>query len=374
MNENLIKTQCQGNNMGKVDPRKKSSVDPFGESSIQDYENLFKEFGIKSIEPLLKKIKNPHMFMRRGIDFGHRDLDKFLASKNRAVMSGIKPTGEFHLGSKMIAEKMIYFQQEFKTKVFYSVADIEAYEDNGTPLEQSAKIAIDNVADTLALGLDPKNAYIYKQSTELRVQKMAFLFAPKITTNTFKAVYGERKIGLYMAALLQSGDILMPEMEVGYTSTLVPIGVDQDPHMRLTRDIAAKFNLPLPCSIYNKFFRALDGSAKMSKRNPMGYLTLNDSPEIVKKKVMSTLTGGRDTLVEQKRLGGRPDKCMIYELMYFHFEQDDKKLKEFYNKCKSGELTCGECKKMNLDKIISFYNKHQLKKKKMIPKAKKILE
>jgi tryptophanyl-tRNA synthetase len=359
--------------MEKLNPRK-TGIDPFGESSVQDYEKLFKEFGIKSLKPLLKKIDNPHMFMRRGIDFGHRDLEKFLSSKNRAVMSGIKPTGEFHLGSKMIAEKMIYFQREFKTKVFYSVADIEAYEDNGTSLEDSAKIAVDNVADTLALGLNPKNSYIYKQSAEPRVQKMAFLFAPKVTTNTFKAIYGDRKIGLYMAALLQSGDILMPAMEFGYKSTLVPIGVDQDPHMRLTRDIAAKFNLPLPCSIYNKFFRALDGSAKMSKRNPMGYLTLNDPPEVVKKKIMSTLTGGRDTVAEQKKLGGQPDKCMIYELMYFHFEQDDKKLSELYNECKSGNLTCGECKKRNLNKILKFYKSHQAKKKRMLPKAKKILE
>ena len=189
-----------------------------------------------------------------------------------------------------------------------------------------------------------------------------------------KAIYGERKIGLYMAALLQAGDILMPAMEHGFKSTIVPIGVDQDPHMRLTRDIAAKFRLPLPSSIYNKFFRALDGSPKMSKRNPMSYLTLNDSPELLKKKVMNALTGGRDTMDEQRRLGGQPDKCVIYELMYFHFESDDKKVEDLYNECKSGNLTCGECKKRNLEKITKFYKKHQTKKKKMLPKARKILD
>jgi len=351
----------------------KPLIDPFGESKIQNYEKLFKEFGIEPLKPLLKKIKSPHMFMRRGIDFGHRDFDKFLESKNRAVMSGIKPTGEFHLGSKMIAEKIIYFQKEFGAKAFYAVADIEAYEDNGTPFEQSAKIAIDNVADVLALGLDAKRAYIYKQSAEPKVQRLSFLFAPKATMNMLKAIYGERKIGLYMAALLQSGDILMPEMEFGYESTLVPIGVDQDPHMRLTRDIAAKFNVPLPSSIYNKFFRALDGSPKMSKRNPMGYLTLNDQPDAVSRKIMNALTGGRDTVAEQQRIGGQPEKCMIYELMYFHFEPDDRKITELYNECKSGRLICGDCKKRALEKILAFYEKHQAKKKRMIPMARKIL-
>jgi tryptophanyl-tRNA synthetase len=349
-------------------------VDPFGESTIKDYEKLFKDFGIKPLKPLLKKVKNKHLFLRRGIDFAHRDFDKFLSSKNRAVMSGIKPTGEFHLGSKMIVEKIIYFQKEFNAKAFYSIADVEAYEDNGTPLEESAKIAVDNVADALALGLDPKKANIYKQSDEIRVQRMSFLFAPKATMNMLKAIYGDRKIGLYMAALLQAGDILMPAMEYGFNSTIVPIGVDQDPHMRLTRDIAAKFRLPLPSSIYNKFFRALDGSPKMSKRNPLSYLTLNDSPELLKKKIMNALTGGRDTINEQRRLGGQPDRCVIYELMYFHFEPDDAKVKDLYKECKSGNLTCGECKKRNLEKIMKFYKRHQAKKKKMLPKARKILD
>lgn len=348
-------------------------VDPFGDSTIRDYEKLFKEFGIEPLKPLLKMVKNKHIFMRRGIDFAHRDFGKFLASKKRAVMSGIKPTGEFHLGSKMIAEKIIYFQKEFGAKAFYAVADIEAYEDNGIPLEESADIAVDNVADALALGLDPKNAYIYKQSDEIQVQRMAFLFAPKVTNNMMRAIYGHRKVGLYMAALLQAGDILMPAMEFGFKSTLVPIGVDQDPHMRLTRDIAAKFRLPSPSSIYNKFFRALDGGAKMSKRNPMGYLTLNDPPDVVKKKVMDALTGGRDTIAEQKRLGGRPEKCMIYELLYFHFEPDDKELKELRKECESGQLLCGECKARALEKILKFYRGHQSKKKRILPKAGKIL-
>lgn len=352
----------------------KPVVDPFGDSTIKNYEKLFKEFGIEPLDPLLKKIKKPHMFMRRGIDFAHRDLGKFLSSKNRAVMSGIKPTGEFHLGSKMIAEKIIYFQKEFRARAFYAVADIEAYEDNGIPFEESGKIAVDNVADTLALGLDPRRAHIYKQSTEPRVQKMSFLFAPKVTMNTFKAIYGERKIGLYMAALVQAGDILMPAMEFGFKSTLVPIGVDQDPHMRFTRDIAAKFGLPLPSSIYNKFFRALDGSPKMSKRNPMSYLTLNNSPESVRRKIMNSLTGGRDTVAEQRRLGGQPEKCMIYELMYFHFEPGEKEIVGLYNDCKSGKLTCGDCKKRNLEKILKFYKKHQAKKKKMLQKARRILD
>jgi tryptophanyl-tRNA synthetase len=348
-------------------------VDPFGESTIRDYEKLFVEFGIKPLKPLLKKVKKPHLFMRRGIDFAHRDFDKFLSSKKRAVMSGIKPTGDFHLGSKMIAEKIIYFQREFNAKAFYAIADIEAYEDNGIPLEESAKTAVDNLADALALGLDPKRAHIYKQSAEPRVQRLAFIFAPKVTMNTFNAIYGKRKLGLYMAALLQSGDILMPEIEFGFKSVLVPIGVDQDPHMRLTRDIAAKFKMPLPCSIYNKFFRALDGSAKMSKRSPLSYMTLNDSPEMVKKKIANALTGGRDTVAEQERLGGRPEKCVVYELLYYHFELDDKRIVELYNECKSGKLTCGDCKRRAVEKITRYLLKHQTKKKRMMPKAVKIL-
>ncbi len=357
-------------------------IDPFGESEVSDYSHLFKEFGLSPLKPLLAKIKNPSFTMKRGILFAHRDFDKFLAAakagKKVAVMSGIKPTGKFHLGSKMTAEDIIYFQKEFKAKVFYCIADLEAYFDNGVSLEDSRATAVDNVADLLALGLDEKKAYIYKQSNELDVLRLAQLFAKKVTTNMMKAIYGQKDIGLYNAALIQAGDITLPQTEKfgGPKQVLVPVGVDQDPHMRLVRDLTKRLDrkLFLPASTYHKFFRNLEGESKMSKRKPLAMLTMSDSKSELKAKIVNALTGGRDTAEEQRKLGGQPDKCVIFELLAYHFQPDNKKLAGRRSRCESGKMLCGQCKEEVLEIIGDRLKVHQAKKAKLLKKAKKIVE
>ncbi len=358
-------------------------LDPFGSSEVKDYSTLVAELGLRPIDDkILSRVRNPNRFLRRGIDFAHTDFDKFLDASDRkeplAIMTGIKPTNEFHLGSKMTAEKVIYFQKEFKAKVFYAVADLEGMVDNGLPLEQQLKLAISNVADLLALGLDHKNAFIYRQSQEQRVMNLAYLFSRKTTTNHMKNLYGERPLGLYFAAFTQCGDMLLPQLpEFGGPKTvLVPVGADQCYHIFLCRDIikrATEFEFMPISAIYHKFFRALDGEGKMSKRSPMSMLTLNDTPELIRKKVTGTLTGGRKTVEEQRRLGGVPEQSVVYELLYYHFIDDDRKVKQIYDDYKSGKMLDGEMKELAIEIITKFIADHQKKKIKMIPLAENIL-
>lgn len=359
-------------------------IDPWGNELLGDYERLFTEFGMKYLdESLLSRMKNKSRLFRRGIIFAHRDFDKFLAAVEKkepvAAMHGIKPTGDFHMGSKLTAEELIYFQKEFGAKVFYCVANLEAYADNGLSLEESRRNAIGNVADLLALGLEPENAYIYEQSEEKRVMNLAYLFARRTTMATLQALYGDRNIGLYFSTLTQAGDILLPQMREfgGPKEVVVPGGVDQDPHLRLCRDLAAKFQneygFRLPGSTYHKFFRSLDGNFKMSKRDPMSMLSLGDEPEMAYKKCMSAFTGGRATVEEQRRLGGEIEKCVIFELYTNHFEEDDRKLKERYKACTTGKLLCGECKGELACRVRDYLKEHQKKRKKLIAKAGEIL-
>lgn len=359
-------------------------IDPFGTSVVTDYSKLFEELGVQKLNSeIIEKIKHPSLYLRRGVDFAHRDFDKFLAAamkgKEVAIMSGIKPSNEFHLGSKMTAEKIIYFQKEFKAKAFYAIADLESLVDNQIPLDKALEIAVGNVADILALGLDPKRAYIYRQSKDKHVTNLAYLFSRKITLNHLRSLYGERQLGLYFAAFTQAGDILLPQLSEfgGPKYVLVPIGCDQDSHMRLVRDIAYKFrdqfSFIAPTSIYHKFFRALDGSAKMSKRNPMSYLTLGDDLELAEKKVLGCVDGGRKTAEEQRRLGANPDICVNFELAKYHFIDDDRHLKRIEQECRTGKRLCGECKKEVAVFVVKFLERHQKKRKKMMPMAEKIL-
>jgi len=363
------------------DSDKKTVLDPFGTSVIADYERLYKEFGIEPFNPILSKVPNPSVYMRRGIVFGHRDFDRILNAMQKheefAVLSGIKPTGEFHLGTLMTAKEIIYFQQH-GAQTFYCIADIEAYEDNKIPFEKSEKIAMNNVADLLALGLDPKRAYIYRQSKESNVKDLAIIFGRAVTLATMKAIYGQRNIGLYLAALIQAGDILLPQLEeFGRPKpTVIPVGVDQDPHIRFTRDLAQifykKYGFVLPSSTYHKLMKGLDGSPKMSKRL-MNYFTLHDKPETIAERISNAFTGGRATIKEQRELGGVPEICPVYEICMFHFVEDDGEITKVYNDCKAGKLMCGEHKKQAIDIVSKFVREHQRKKKKFLDKAREIL-
>jgi len=367
--------------LANVDDRK-SVLDPWGTTVVEDYNHLYEEFGIQKFDPLLPRIPDPSMYMRRGVIFGHRDFERVLEKMRQggefAVMSGIKPTGEFHLGTLMTAKEIIYFQQQ-GAQAFYAIADIEAYEDNRLPFEKTEKIAVGNVADLLALGFDPKKGYIYRQYKEQRVRDLAIHFGAGVTLATMKAIYGERHIGLYLSALVQAGDILMPQLKDfgGPKPTVVPVGVDQDAHLRLTRDLANKFRRKFkfvpPSSTYHKILKGLDGSPKMSKRNHMSYFTLNESPKSIGKKISNAFTGGRATVEEQKKLGGVPEICPIYEIEMYHFVEDDNDVMEVYKCCKCGSLLCGEHKARTKKIILKFVEDHQRKREKLVDKAREIL-
>jgi len=362
----------------------KTRLDPFGTTLIEDYDRLYEEFGILPFKPLLPQIPHPSAAMRRGLIFGHRDFERVLKAMKEheefAVMSGIKPTGEFHPGTLMTAREVIYFQQQGAI-AFYCIADVEAYEDNGIPLERTEKIAVGNVADLLALGFDPERGYIYRQSREERVKNLAIEFGRGVTLATIKAIYGERHMGLYLSALIQAGDILLPQLKEfgGPKPTVVPVGVDQDPHLRLTRDLASKFHRKykfiLPSSTYHKLIKALDGSPKMSKRDPMSYFTLEEKTEVIAKKISNAFTGGRPTAEEQCRLGANPDICPIYDFYLFHFFQRDEDVIKLYDEeCRGGKILCGEDKDRLIEIVTNFVKDHQRKRRQYIRKAREILE
>jgi tryptophanyl-tRNA synthetase len=279
----------------------------------------------------------------------------------------------------MTALEVIYFQQQ-GAKAFYSIADVEAYEDNRIPFKKSRQFAIGNVADLLALGFDPKKGYIYQQSKEVRVKDLAIIFSRGVTLATVRAIYGDHNIGLYLAALIQAGDILMPQLEEfgGPKPTVVPVGIDQDPHLRFTRDLANKFyedyRFVTPASTYHKIIRGLDGSPKMSKRNPMSYFTLHETHESIAKKISNAFTGGRSTVDEQRRLGGVPEVCPLYQICLFQFVDSDAEIVKIYHDCKSGRLLCGEHKDQLIELVSNFVKNHKRKRKTYIEKAITILE
>jgi tryptophanyl-tRNA synthetase len=184
------------------------SIDPWSSSNIldEDYHRLIKEFGIEEISDVTREKFRAHPFIRRKVIFGNRDLNvvhkAIEKDKPWAVMSGIKPSGSFHLGTMTTALEIVEFQK-MGAKAYYCIADIESWEDNGISYEDAEETAVDNLADILALGLDPENAYIWRQSQESIVKDVCFKVGRLVTHNMVNAIYGDKPFGLYLAALIQ---------------------------------------------------------------------------------------------------------------------------------------------------------------------------
>ncbi|MCK5022723.1 MAG: tryptophan--tRNA ligase [Candidatus Aenigmarchaeota archaeon] len=372
----------------------KIEINPWGQNDVKDYDKLSQEFGIKPFDPLLKKIKEPHLVMRRGVVFGHRDFDKVLDArkngKSYAMMTGLMPSGKFHLGHKILAEQIIYHQQVLGGKVFLCVADIEAYNMRMNDMEKLRETAINEyLLNYIALGLKPSNCDFYFQSARSNdpdqsnaYYRLAGMSARKTTFNEMKAIYGEISPAKVMSVMTQVSDIIHPMLPEfgGYNNVVVPVGVDQDPHMRLTRDIASRFNereykLPsLPGSTYHRFIKGLKGG-KMSSSDEFSYIALTDDPATAKKKINKyAFSGGRETIEEHRKKGGVPEIDVSYQYLYTQFEPSDKKIKQIYDDYKSGKLLSGELKAILIEKIQTFLKDHQRKREKAKKQVDKFLK
>jgi tryptophanyl-tRNA synthetase len=361
-------------------------IDPWS-SAIVNYEKLIEEFGIKPFHDLLGDIEDPHILMRRGIIFGHRDYGKIVKAIREktdfAVVTGMMPSGKMHIGHKMIVDQLIWYQEK-GAEIYIPIADMESYSARGIDFPEARRIAIEEyITNYLALGLDPdKNLHIYLTSENKTVTDLAYKLAKRVNMNEMKAIYGfsgSTNIAHIYAPMIQVADILHPQLEEcgGPKPTVVPVGPDQDPHIRLTRDIAERFQSQFkfitPSSTYHRFITGLTGG-KMSSSKPKTAIFLSDSPEVAMKKLKTAKTGGRESLAEQENMGGVPEDCVVYEMLLYHLVQSDSQLKEIHQQCTDGSMLCGECKARASEMIENFFKDLEKKRVKAKNKAETILE
>ncbi|MFL2951877.1 MAG: tryptophan--tRNA ligase [Candidatus Thalassarchaeaceae archaeon] len=228
---------------------KAARIDPWSSEQSTDYARIVSQFGLSSVDP--GSLPNPGMLHRRGIVFGHRDLDVVVDCMSVGdpfgVLTGLMPSGRMHLGHSMVIEQVRWFQDQ-GADVTVAVADLEALATRGTSLEVGRDTALrEYVLNYAALGLDPDKTNVYFQSTRPTVQRLGFTLGQRTNLSEFEAIYGfngETNLAHVQAPLVQVGDIVHPQMDEygGLRPIVVPVGVDQDPHLRLTRDITQKSN------------------------------------------------------------------------------------------------------------------------------------
>ncbi len=220
------------------------------------------------------------------------------------MLSGIKPTGQLHLGNYIGALKnFVKLQDEYEMFVF--IANLHCI-----TLPQDPKILKKNLKDCillyLACGLDPHKATIFLQTDVPAHAQLGFI----MTSNTYlgelnrmtqfkdKQAKGETLLtgGIYTYPSLMAADILL------YDPAYVPVGEDQKQHVELTRDLAERMNNKYGCNfIIPKPLIAKVGARIMSLQNPQkkmsksddgekGIIYLLDDPKIARKKIMSAVT------------------------------------------------------------------------------------
>ncbi|MDP6387660.1 MAG: tryptophan--tRNA ligase [Candidatus Pacebacteria bacterium] len=167
-----------------------------------------------------------------------------MTNKRKTLLSGVKPTGASHIGNYFGAMKQFVDLQGDYGRILIFIADYHAL-NNVQNREEMNNNIYEIALDYLAIGLDPKNVTIFKQSDIPQHSELAVIFN-SITTMSYlmrahaykdaQARSKEISVGTFDYPMLMAADILM------YDADVVPVGQDQKQHIEITRDIAEKFN------------------------------------------------------------------------------------------------------------------------------------
>ncbi|MFC6731393.1 MULTISPECIES: tryptophan--tRNA ligase [unclassified Haladaptatus] len=347
-----------------------NSVTPYAVSGEVDYEKLLAEFGADALTTdHLEHFPQPvHPLVRRGVFYAHRDVDRYLAAANagqhHSIVTGIGPSGPMHLGHIQVFSLAQHLQDQTGATVYIPLSDDEKYFAKDQTLAQGRAYTRDNLKDLLAVGFDPENTRILVDTQDADVvYPAAAAFAKHLTPATISATYGDPpNIGLGFYPAVQAAHLVLPQLVHGAHPTLVPIAVDQDPHVRLCRDVAdlQKFPVSKPGALLGKFLPSLAGPGKMSSSDDAPSIRLTDDRETVTEKLQQyAFSGGQSSLDAHREQGGNPEIDVAFQYLQAFFEPDDGELDRLAREYRSGELLSGELKQYAADKIANFLSAHQ---------------
>lgn len=300
----------------------------------------------------------------------------------KRILTGLKPTGDLTLGNYIGAIKQIVkMQDEYESYIF--VADLHALTVPQNPSELHARIR-KFIAMYIACGLDPNKNVIYVQSENEYIPCISWL----LECSTY---YGEASrmiqfkekskdnvnfsVGLLTYPILMASDILFVDADY------VPTGIDQKQHVEIARDIAIRFNkkygetfnipAPLITNVGTKIKDLKDPSKKMSKteENPAGVISLFDSIESIRKKIMSATTDS-----EMRIKFDEENKPGISNLINIVVSLSGKTIEEIENEFEGKNY--GEFKKYVAEVVCNEIEKIQAKYNEIVdsPKLDQILD
>ena len=272
------------------------------------------------------------------------------------VLSGIQPTGRFHWGNYFGAIRQ-YIALQTNEQAFYFIADLHALTTVRDP-KQLAELSEEAAIDLLALGLDPNQATLFRQSDVPEISELTWLLLTVTPMSLLEKchAYKDKKAkglpadaGLFSYPVLMAADILL------YDSDLVPVGADQVQHIEVTRDVALRFN-----TLYGEVFHlpeshvieatgkvpGTDGD-KMSKSYG-NVIEIFEEPKTLRKKIMSIKTDS--TPVEDPK---DPEADSVFTL-YKLFASPEKQL-ALAGRYRAGGMGYGEAKQQLYDSAMEYF-------------------
>jgi len=247
------------------------------------------------------------------------------------IVSGMRPTGRLHLGHLHGALKnWLRLQEQYRS--YFFVADWHALTTDYASPQGIRQSMIEMVIDWLSVGLDPDRCVIFRQSeikehAELHLLLSMIVPVPWLERNpTYKEQIKEitgkdlSTYGFLGYPVLQAADIIM------YKATKVPVGVDQAPHVELTREIVRRFNqiyrpiFPEPEVLLTEAQRVPGVDGRKMSKSYNNAVFLSDSPQELDQKLSRMMT---DPARVRRTDPGEPEKCPAFQLHKIYCTPDE---------------------------------------------------
>ncbi len=277
----------------------------------------------------------------------------------KRILSGMRPTGKLHLGNLHGAlSNWIALQNHGAYDCYYFVADWHALTSDYAKTDDIRANTIDMVIDWLSAGLDPAKSTLFVQST-IKEHAELFLLLSMITPLAWlerNPTYKEMKeelitkdlstFGFLGYPVLQAADIIM------YKAYGVPVGVDQLPHVELTREIARRFNFlygevfPIPEPLLAEVPKLLGIDGRKMSKSYDNSIFMCDQGEALQKKVAAMFT---DPQRQRKSDPGRPELCNVYT--FHQLYSCPETVAEIEPACRAAAIGCTECKRRLADAV-----------------------
>jgi tryptophanyl-tRNA synthetase len=272
----------------------------------------------------------------------------------KRILSGMRPTGKLHLGNLHGAlGNWIELQNSGNYDCFYFVADWHAFTSEYSSTEGIRDNITAMMIDWLAAGLDPQKSTLFVQSA-IKEHAELFLLLSMITplawlerNPTYKEMKAElankdlSTFGFLGYPVLQAADIIM------YKAYGVPVGVDQLPHVELTREIARRFNflykeiLPIPEPLLAGVPKLLGIDGRKMSKSYDNSIYISDRGKELRQKISAMFT---DPQRVKKNDPGNPEICNVFTFHGLYSLSDT--VKEIDVGCRKAAIGCTDCKKM----------------------------